>query len=62
MVEALNSYTRAGQAIILSNYFFVITNTDHTVEKGIHKTKLVVERIERIADESTDASIKTDQG
>ncbi len=62
MVEALNSYTRAGQAIVLSNYFFIITNTDHTVEKGMHKTKLVVERIERIADESTDATIKTDQG
>ena len=49
IVEALNSYTRAGESIVIGEYSFAITNTDHEIVKGIHKTKLDVERIEKYA-------------
>ncbi|MCI5891816.1 MAG: hypothetical protein MRZ66_00200 [Clostridiales bacterium] len=51
IVEALNSYTRAGQGLYIGDYYFVITNTDHSIENGVHKAKIDVERIEKIADE-----------
>lgn len=51
-VEAINSYTRAGEGLDIGDYTFAITNTDHSIENGVHKTKLTIERIERIANES----------
>lgn len=55
IVEALNSYTRAGQGLYIDESLFVITNTDHSITQGVHKTKLVIERVKAIESSGTNS-------
>lgn len=45
ILEALDSYTRAGAVIDLDGRRFVIDSTNHSITNGIHKTKLELRAI-----------------
>lgn len=54
IIEATDSYTRAGEVFDMGEYTFAITNTDHSITGGVHRTKLNIERIGRIINGTTE--------
>ena len=40
IIEAVNSYTRAGSMITVDNANYLIESTDHSIKNGIHYVKL----------------------
>ena len=40
IIEAVNSYTRAGMLITVDNINYLIESTDHSIKNGVHYVKL----------------------
>ena len=40
IIEAVNSYTRAGSMITVDNANYLIESTDHSIKNGVHYVKL----------------------
>ena len=40
MIEALNSYTRAGAVITIDDVNYLIEGSDHSIKNGVHYVKL----------------------
>lgn len=48
IIENLGSYTRAGEALMIGEYEFIIQRTEHTITNGIHYNKLDLWRWRKI--------------
>ena len=48
IIEAPDSYTRAGEAITIGEYVFIIQSTKHSIEKGIHHNQLDIWRWKKV--------------
>ena len=40
IIEAINSYTRAGSMITIDDVNYLIESTDHSIKNGVHYVKL----------------------
>lgn len=47
IIERYNSYTRAGQCIMLGGDKYVVESSDHSLKNGWHHTKLTVRKYEK---------------
>lgn len=48
ILERLDGYTRAGDSVIIKNIKYVITASDHSIEKGKHRINLTLKKAENI--------------
>ena len=44
IIEAVNSYTRAGALITVDNINYLIESADHSIKNGVHYVKLGLKR------------------